>query len=165
MCIHIYLDTYGALTLHPPTFHPPIHFFSVFEWLSTRRGSCRSEAPSTACLPLTTTNHLLVEPSGCPWVNCAWVKVLLGRFVSERIIKALYMYMHICVYSDLLACVYIYIYNHVPSRQFKSVQLKKILFWRLFLSMYPFWSVYGESKKIIVLYNGSPTVSGSISIH
>ncbi len=39
---------FGALTLRPLTFRPPVPFFSVSAFLLTRRGLCRSEAPSTA---------------------------------------------------------------------------------------------------------------------
>jgi hypothetical protein len=38
--------------------------------------------------PPATTNRLLAEPDGGPWVNCAWVEVSRGRFVGGRIIKA-----------------------------------------------------------------------------
>jgi hypothetical protein len=38
----------NALTLRPPTFHPPVHFFPVSAFLLTRRRPCRREAPSTA---------------------------------------------------------------------------------------------------------------------
>jgi hypothetical protein len=38
--------------------------------------------------PPATTNRLLAEPGGGPWVNCAWVEVSRGRFVGGRIVKA-----------------------------------------------------------------------------
>ncbi len=37
--------------------------------------------------PPATTNRLLAEPGGGPWVNCAWVEVSRGRFVGGRIVK------------------------------------------------------------------------------
>jgi hypothetical protein len=37
--------------------------------------------------PPATMNRLLAEPAGGPWVNCAGVEVLRGRFVGGRIIK------------------------------------------------------------------------------
>jgi hypothetical protein len=37
--------------------------------------------------PPATMNRFLAEPAGGPWVNCAWVEVLRGRFVGGRIIK------------------------------------------------------------------------------
>ncbi len=41
---------FGAWTFRPPTIRPPVHFFFSLgvPTLSTRRGPCRSEAPSTA---------------------------------------------------------------------------------------------------------------------
>ncbi len=40
--------------------------------------------------PPATTHHLLAEPGGGPWVNCAWVEVPRGRTVGGRIVKAPY---------------------------------------------------------------------------
>jgi hypothetical protein len=37
--------------------------------------------------PPATTNRLLAEPGGGPWVNCAWVEVSRGRFVGGHIVK------------------------------------------------------------------------------
>jgi hypothetical protein len=38
--------------------------------------------------PPATTNRLLAEPGGGPWVNCAWVELSLGRKAGGLNIKA-----------------------------------------------------------------------------
>ncbi len=71
--------------VHPRCVHQ-FNFFSVSAFLSTRRGPCRSEAPSTT--RAAPGDHLLAEPGGGPWVNCAFESkchvVVLWVDVSSR---------------------------------------------------------------------------------
>jgi hypothetical protein len=69
--------------VHPRSVHP-FTFFSVSAFLSTRRGPCRREAPSTARAALGDHEPLI---GGARWRSmddCAWVEVSRGRFVRGQ---------------------------------------------------------------------------------
>jgi hypothetical protein len=74
-------------TEDPRSFHP-LTFCSVLAFLSTRRGMCRTKAPSMARAAPGDHELLIGGASWQAWVNCAWVEVSCGRFVDGRIIKA-----------------------------------------------------------------------------
>jgi hypothetical protein len=56
--------------------------------------------------PPATTNRLLAEPGGGPWVNCAWVEVSRGRFVGGRIVKSKHRILSILSWGKLSAAQY-----------------------------------------------------------
>jgi hypothetical protein len=77
--------------LDVPSTHDPSTCSLFFQsWRSYRPAEGRVEAKrrQRPGPPPATTNRLLAEPGGGPWVNCAWVEVSRGRFVGGRIIKA-----------------------------------------------------------------------------
>jgi hypothetical protein len=125
---HCLLHTICALTLRPPTIRLPVHFQSR-----------RSYRPAEGCVeakrrqrpgpPPATTNPLLAEPGGGPWVNCAWVKVSRGRFVGGRIVKAPILFTPHC----LLPNVYCPLFTaHYLLPLFTAHCLLPIVYWPVY---------------------------------
>ncbi len=96
-----------ALTLRRRTVRPPVQF--LFKSLRSYRPAegrveaMRRQRPGP---PPATTNRLLAEPGGGPWVNCAWVEVSRGRFVGGRIVKSKHRILSILSWGKLSAAQY-----------------------------------------------------------
>ncbi len=101
--------------VHPPVIGPFTFFHSRCDY---RPAEGRLEAKHRQLgLPPATTNRLLAEPSGSPWVNCAWVKLSRGRFVFGRFVKAPWGRQTFCV--AILHC-------HVVHKHAKIIMMPHV---------------------------------------
>jgi hypothetical protein len=69
--------------VHPRYIHP-FTFFQSWHNYQPAEGRVEAERSQWPGPPPLTTNRLLAEPDGSPWVNFTWVELLRGRFLGEH---------------------------------------------------------------------------------